>query len=222
MAMVQTLRVASGSLLAAYSSIWRIVVDKSEIYLGSGKVAMGIFKVSLHASGTWVLAATKQSGATFEGGNRRAKQWNRPLEHVRGVTRGPSVLIPHTSLGARKVIPGESVKEVHWYRAPHAGETVEFSLYFVEAGIPTSWASDETVVDELRLPGGRQLFVLASARPSPVPFLVTVERLLRENIFGMKDPDAFTGGSLLWVTQSEDSMKIPLLVDLPVPLRATP
>jgi hypothetical protein len=221
MAKVQTLRVASGSLLAAYSSIWRIVVDKGDVYLGSAKAAMGIFKVSLHASGTWVLAATKQSGATFQGGNRRAKQWNRPLEHARGVTRGPSVLIPHTSLGTRKIIPGEADKAVHWYKAPRAGETVEFSLYFVEAGIPTSWATDETVVDILRLPGGRRLFVLASARPSPAPFLSTVERLLRENVFGMKDPNAFTGGSFLWVTQSEDSMKIPLLVDLPVPVRAT-
>jgi hypothetical protein len=181
---------------------------------------MGLFKVSLHSSGVWVLAATKQSGATFQGGNRRAKEWNRPLEHAHGITRGPSVLVPHTSLGVRKLPPGEGEKKIHWYRAPPVGEMVEFSLYFVRSGARTSWNPDETVVDSPRLPKNNCLVVLASCRPSPRPFLDTVESLLRENVFRMDNVNGFLGGSFLWVTQSLDQLRVPLIVDLPVPVGA--
>lgn len=221
MAKAQTLRIATGSALEPYSGVWRIVADRSEVYLGASKAAMGIFKISLHSSGIWVLAATRQSGATFQDGNRRAKQWNRPLEHVRGVTRGPSILVPSTSLGCRKLLPGDADKKVHWYPSPRGGETVEFSIYFVRQGTTTSWNSDESVIAILRLSHGNRLFVLASSRQSPKPFLDTVEKLLRDNVFRMNDINDFQGGSFLWVTQSQDHLKIPLIVDLPVPMEPT-
>lgn len=220
MSKLHTFRFASGSPSEPYSGIWRIVVDRDEVYLGASKASMGIFKISLHSSGVWVLAATKQSGASFEGGNRRAKQWNRPLEHVSGVTRGPSVLVPRISLGSRKLIPGDANKKVHWYRAPAKGEVVEFSFYFVCPDTPTSWNLDETVLNTLPLSYGNYLVVLASARPWPKSFLYTAEKLLRENIFHMDDISAFRGGSFLWVTQSQDYLKIPLIVDLPIPLQS--
>jgi hypothetical protein len=219
MSKAKTLRVASGCTTAPYSGIWRIVANRGEVYLGASKAAMGIFKISLHSSGVWVLAATKQSGASFDGGNRRAKQWNRPLEHVRGVTRGPSILVPYTSLGSRKLLSGDADKKVHWYRAPSVGETVEFSLYFVRQDIAPSWSVDEAVVGNLSLPYGHQLVVLASSRPASKSFLDTAEKLLRENVFRMDDVSAFRGGSFLWVTQSQDHLKIPLVVDLPVPIQ---
>jgi hypothetical protein len=182
---------------------------------------MGIFKFSLHRSGAWILAATKQSGATFQRGNRRAKQWSRPLEHVQGVTRGPSILVPHTSLGARKLQPSEAGKKVHWYPAPGPGETVEFSLYFVRPDAPTSWGLDETVVDVVRMAGGNRLFILASSRPSPRPFLETIETLLQDNVVRMDNTNDFMGGSFLWVTESQDRFRLPMIVDLPVPIGRT-
>ncbi len=219
MAKAHTLRIASGNTLAPFSGIWRIVADRDEVYLGASKAAMGIFKISLHGSGVWVLAATKQSGAYFQDGSRRAKQWNRPLEHIRGITRGPSIFVPHTSLGSRKLIPGDADKKIHWYRAPNEGEAVEFSLYFVRPDTPTMWGLDETVVSTLRLSHGNSLVVLASSRPSPQSFLDTAEKLIQENVFRMDDISAFNGGSFLWVTQSQDNMKIPIIVDLPVPIQ---
>jgi hypothetical protein len=129
--------------------------------------------------------------------------------------------VPRTSLGSRKLLPGDADKKIHWYRAPEEGETVEFSLYFVRPGTPASWNSDETVVHILRLSHGNRLVVLASARPSPQSFLDTAEKLLRENVFRMNDVNAFHGGSFLWVTQSQDDLKLPLIVDLPVPLQPT-
>jgi hypothetical protein len=89
-------RFAAGSAFALYSGVWRLIVNKNDIYLGASKGAMSSFKVSLHKSGVWVLAATKESRATFEKGNRRATRWLRPSEHAPGVTRGPSIFVPHT------------------------------------------------------------------------------------------------------------------------------
>jgi len=160
----QTLRIAAGSPESLFSAVWRIVVDRGDVYLGSSKHTMGILKLSLHKSGVWTLAATKESGATFENGNRRAKQWNRPLEHVHGVTRGPSILVPHTSHGSRKLIPGDADKKVHWYRAPGQGELVEFTLYLIRPKTATSWAEGETVLETLEASDGHQVVVLAATR----------------------------------------------------------
>lgn len=56
------------------SSTWRVIAEKDDVYVGASRSSMGLLKLSLHQSGVWVLAATKQSGDTFESGNRRAKQ----------------------------------------------------------------------------------------------------------------------------------------------------
>ena len=140
----RTIRFASGQPEESFSSIWRLVTVGDDVYIGASKAAMGVFKISLHKSGVWVLAATEQSGATFEDGNRRAKQWNRPLEHVKGVTRGPSIVVPHTTLGSRPLMAEEIGKKILWYRAPENGESVEFSIYFVEPETETRWSSGDT------------------------------------------------------------------------------
>lgn len=159
----QTVRFASGASTAPYSGVWRVVADRSDVYIGTHKQAMGLMKLSLHSSGVWVFAATKQSGAHFADGNRRGKQWTRPLEHAHGITRGPSILIPYTSLGARKVMPAEVGKKLHWYRAPQPGETVEFSLYL--GSTPILW----TVWLRLQIfdPAGRLYDAFAGCGTSP-------------------------------------------------------
>ncbi len=218
MAKLPTVRFAVGSPEAPFSGVWRLVVNKNDVFLGASKSTMSVFKISLHKSGVWVLAATQQSEATFEGGNRRAKRWSRPLEHARGVTRGPSILIPHTSLGARPLTPDEDSPDVIWFPAPATDETVEFSLYFVKPDTITKWNSNEKLLAEIPLADGGHVVLLASTGPSTDPFQETVEKLLRENVFGMSDPAAFSGGSFLWVTESRDAFKIPMIIDLPVPI----
>jgi hypothetical protein len=214
----QTVRFASGTPEAPFSGVWRMVVNKHDVYIGASKAAMSVFKISLHKSGVWILAATQQSGATFDGGNRRAKRWNRPLEHVRGVTRGPSILVPHTSLGSRPLSPNEVNQEVVWYESPATRETVEFSMYLVKPGAPTKWNASETVLAECPLADDGFVVLLASRRQSPDDFNATVEKILRENVFRMSDPSGFTGGSLLWITESRDALRIPMIIDLPVPI----
>jgi hypothetical protein len=213
-----TLRFACGEPNQPYSGVWRVVVSGDDVFIGASKATMGVFKISLHQSGVWAMAATGQSGAVFENENRRAKQWNRPLEHAWGVTRGPSILVPHTSLGSRPLVPEETKKEIVWYAAPSAGAVVEFSMYFIEVGAATRWNPDETVLGELGLARGNRLVLLGAARNPPPGFLGTVEGILRRNVFRMSDPRTFQGGSLLWITQSQDAMAVPMIIDMPVPI----
>lgn len=220
MAKTQTVRFASGSPDAPFSGVWRLVIRKDDVFIGASKESMGVFKISLHKSGVWVLAATQQSGAAFQDGNRRAKRWNRPLEHADGVTRGPSIFVPHTSLGPRHVSRGQLKKKVHWYRAPALNEVVEFSMYFVDEGAITRWRSGETVLAECPLANGGNLTLLASVRPSTAEFTATVESLLKNNVVGMSDPSSLINGSLLWVLESRDELAVPIIVDLPVAIQA--
>lgn len=218
MARSQPIRFGSGSPEAAFSGVWRLIVSKDDVYIGASTASMAVFKISLHKSGVWVLAATQQSGATFEAGNRRAKKWTRPLEHVQGVTKGPSIFVPHTSLGSRPLPPDEHRDAVIWYQGPAAGETVEFSLHLVEPRIRTDWNPSETVLAEVPLAHGGLVVLLAPTGESPDGFQETVEKILRENVFRVSDPGAFTGGSLLWFTESCDDLRIPIVTDLPVPI----
>lgn len=193
-----------------------------DVFIGPSKEAMGIFKMSLHRSGVWVLAATQQSSASFDGGNRRAKRWTKPLEHTRGVTRGPSILVPHTSLGSRLLLPSDAAKSVVWFPGPAKGQTIEFSFYFVERAVATGWDADESVLVERQLARGDWVVVLASSRQTQADFAPTVEKLLHDNVLQMNKPSAFEGGSFLWFTESRDSLRVPIVVDLPVRVGPAP
>ena len=221
MAKTKTVRFAAGKPDEPFSGLWRLVVSKNEVYIGASGQSMGIFKVSLHQSGVWVLAVNKQSGATFQDGNRRAKQWNRPLEHVKGVTRGPSILIPRTTLGSRSLMEKEKTKTAVWIEAPEEGELVEFSIYFVRGNTKTNWNRNEKIIADLGMSSGDRVILLASTQQSPPDFLATCEKLLHENVFGSSNPSGLIEGSFLWVTKSQDKLAIPMIVDLPVPLKYT-
>jgi len=220
MARNKTIRFAVGQPNEAFSGMWRLIISKNEVYIGASGNSMSSFKISLHNSGIWVLAATKQSGGTFENENRRAKQWKCPVEHVKGVTRGPSILVPRTTLGSRTLSEKEKHKKAIWYAAPKDGELVEFSVYFVEPDINANW-NDKTIISEGAMKNGTNVVLLGSTVPSPPDFLATCEKLLRENVFRTKNPDGIIEGSFLWITESPGQLSIPLFVDLPVPIKHT-
>ena len=217
----RTVRFAVGTPTAPFSGVWRVVANKDDVYIGPTRAMMAIAKLSLHKSGVWAYSATQQSGATFQDGNRRAKQWRRPPEHCPGVTRGPSILVPHTSLGSRPMLPDEPSGGVIWHNPPARGELVHFSLYFVKPDTPTKWASHEVELAALPLRSGERIVLLGSTEPAPSDFMETVERLLRENVFGISDMSGYYGGSFLWATESRDHLKIPIFTDIPVPLKET-
>ena len=219
MARAKSIRFAVGAPEAPQSCIWRMVTDKDDVYVGMSKWAMGKFKLSLHKSGVWVFAATKESGMAFDGENRRAKQWLRPTEHSPGITRGPSILVPHTSLGLRRVPPGELTKHVHWFAVPSVGHTVEFSMYFVAAGAKPSWSASQTVIANLDLRSKSNLTLLADFRETDEEFERACSDWIVDATLTSSDPSDVDQTSLLWVTKSRDVWSVPMIVDLPVIVR---
>lgn len=215
----KTIRFCVGTPEEPFSGVWRLVTNGNDVYLGASGQSMGIFKVSLHQSGVWTLAATKQSGATFQDGNRRAKKWNRPLEHAKGITRGPSIIVPRTSLGSRKIAAKEKGKNAIWFDTPGEGEHVEFSIYFVSEHASTKWNADEVEIANIGTKSGDRVILLASKKRSPKDFIGTCEKLLRDNVFGVDKLEGIIESSFLWICESRDELSIPLLVDMPLAFR---
>lgn len=209
-----TLRFAAGNPKEPFSGVWRLVTYKDDVYIHASKLSSRFFKISLHKSGVWILAGTDESGATFDG-NRRAMQWERPPEHAKGITRGPSILVPHTSLGSRTPSALEGNESVIWYAAPALGEIVYFSIYFVEPDIVPQWSSSQTVLGELGLTSGKRVILLASIEPSTADFMATVEKMIGEALFSRQEPGKVPG-SHLWVTRSRDELATPMIIDIPI------
>ena len=213
-----TLRFASGSSKEPYSSIWRVTADnaKGDVYISWSKKTADTTKVSLHESGIWRYAATKESGVTFEGGDRVISRWTRPPEHVSGVTRGPGILVPHTSVGSRTLFSEDLSPKVKWVRPPGIGEAVEFDIYFLEATAPRDrWGMSE-IIGSLNLAHGRSVWVVASVRTDLPPLVFQCsEDLLRQYAAIHSSLDNFAGGSMIQTRYSEDALKTPVFIDLP-------
>ena len=73
------------------SAVWRLWVEGSEIYL-AGRTAVAVYKLSLHSSGKWRLAWTKELKEQ-ESEDRVLMRWERPAAS-NGWVQGPSVAIP--------------------------------------------------------------------------------------------------------------------------------
>ena len=213
-AKARSIKFAVGKPGDLFSTVWHVAVTKDDVYVGTAHV-MAIMKLSLHGSGVWAWAATEESGAKFENGNRRAKRWLRPSEHAPGITRGPSILVPWTSFGSHRRGPDSNVSGVFWVPKPETGEMVEFSFYFVALGVETRWNATETVVAERKLTSGGRLVVLVECKQAPNHFLAAVERVLQQTPFPLDDPSA--SGTFFWISESPDSLRIPILTDLPPP-----
>jgi hypothetical protein len=215
-----TLRVAVGSADAPFSGIWRVFSNRNDVYLGASKSSLKLVKISLHQSGVWTFAATQQSGLRFQNSNRRAKRWTRPKSHSPGVTRGPSIVVPHTSLGCRRLVPDEDPKSVTWFPSPLAGQAAELTMYYVEQGVTFYLNSGDSVLGELELASGVGVALLARHVQPTAEFFATVEGLIRNNVVKYKDLSNHLGGSFLWLSESADDLRTPFIVDLPVPVAA--
>jgi hypothetical protein len=179
---------------------------------------MGTLKISLHASGVWVLSATGQSGVVFEGGNRRAKKWKRPPVDALGITRGPSILVPHTSLAAKPRSLQDDVEGVRWLQAPGEGEAVEITLYFGEDGSRLLWSQDQVVIEEGRLKSGSRVFLVSRTRPLPLSVSRDVEQFMKKATLQTVGLSKAVRAQLLWCRESGDSLRTPFIFDLPVPV----
>ena len=212
------IRVAVGEPNAPFSGVWRFIVRNDDVYIGSSKASMGTVKVSLHASGVWVLSATQRSGLAFEDGNRRARKWTRPPPDASGLTRGPSILIPHTSVGASRRSLIEDSKNVTWLRAPVYGQAVEITVFFVEPGSSMAWPHSPVVIAERLLKSGRKILLTACTRPLPNNVAREVEDYLQKATLLTPGPREGVAAQLLWCRESGDALRTPFIFDLPVPV----
>ena len=213
-----SVRVAVGTSSAPFSGVWRFIVRHDDVYIGSSKTSMGSVKFSLHASGVWVLAATEQSGLTFEQGHRRAKSWVRSSADSSGLTRGPSILVPHTSLGARRRSLTDDSENVTWLKAPSKGEAIEITVLFVNHSQPVSWTDGRTVIAERVLKNGERMVLTTCSRLLPSSVEAEIEQYLRSATLNTPGPQEGMAAQLLWCRESGDAIRTPFIFDLPVPV----
>jgi hypothetical protein len=204
-------RFAVGEPSAPRSSVWCVVCQGEDVYLGT-RTSMGISKLSLHQSGRWRFAFTTQSGMTIEG-NRLLKRWLRRDEYTPGITRGPSFLFPYLSaVGSRTVLNGEKIDGVSWIPAPRPGRLVDVAIYFVAKGSVLT-GGEETLILDHRLASGNALVILASERTGRLEYLEFCNKLVQDSPVTYTG-DAKANGSILWASESVDDAKIPLLTEL--------
>lgn len=159
------------------STIWRLFANANldDVYLASRHSA-GEFKVSLHQSGDWRLQTVRPNGIRIkmfgeapEG--RALMRWQRPAAEETGWTFALSIVVP---AGHLLNVPPEPWEDVQWIAAPREGHHVELLLHLVRPDLggvafgpllDEVSATDFTLVNALRLPGGEVAVVLAITAP---------------------------------------------------------
>jgi hypothetical protein len=168
----QGLRFAAGSPDRARSSVWKLVAStkKDDIYLGP-RYAMRMMKMSLHASGIWRYALTREASAVFnETGDRVSQRWSRPPPFTKGWTQGPTIAIPHT--GTDDVLPeldDPRDRAVVWIPGPERGRLLTFTLLLADETVTTRSRlpirPDDKKVGRLDMSKGRSAWVFAREAP---------------------------------------------------------
>ncbi|MBX9809935.1 hypothetical protein K2X92_06095 [Candidatus Gracilibacteria bacterium] len=109
------------------SSIWRLWVNKDDIYLGE-KNTLPAMKVSLHASDNWRIAFVKELKREDETTDRAILKWKRPAEIFPGWT--PSIAVLVSSLKPIRRLSKTTVedKRIIWMPETTEGKRMIFML----------------------------------------------------------------------------------------------
>jgi hypothetical protein len=96
------------------------------------------FKVSMHQSGQWIAAFTRESGVMIEEtGSRRQKTWHRPAEFTPGWTQGTAVVVPWVEWqGEFGGPPVDVTPDTSFMRGPDPGSKLQFSVLFAGPDVP--------------------------------------------------------------------------------------
>jgi len=122
------IRFAVGSPETLQSHVWRVWVQKDEIYIGTRGMKMN-WKVSLHKSGIWRIATVKELHSPDVDSDRVIVKWRRPKEDSAGWI--PSVNILVSSVGPEKPLAAFSYKEskIEWFTPPKKGKKLIFKIF---------------------------------------------------------------------------------------------
>lgn len=166
-----------GSPSGPCSTVFRAWANagKSDIYVAARPVAHSV-KLSLHESGRWRMAFTKQfansgSPVVDPPGDRRANEWTRPAEFEPGWTAAFLVIVPHSQLGPS---PAGGIKgDIRWRAAAGRGMETRYWLLLATPVVdpPNEWPGKDSMQTDLvarfQLANGETLWIVCQDVPSP-------------------------------------------------------
>ena len=123
------IRFAVGERGDQLSPVWKIWNRKDDVYL-TARMSGAFFKISLHRSGVWTVAATQESGIEAKPGNRRMKAWQRPPEFQAGWTWGPHIAVARLPLYDHGKFAEKVAKIVEWIPKPEPNFKATIAVIF--------------------------------------------------------------------------------------------
>ena len=172
-----TVRFAAGSADGPHATVWRLWANrKGDVFLAARALA-GKFKASLHVSGLWRFAATKENAASQKslvgyGRDRAIHKWRRPQEFAPGLTKAMEIWVAGVDVDSPPT-PKSSKGNVRWLEAPAKDQFGVFEVMLSRLDYQgDEWPGIDSMATEevyrARLTSGEQLFVtwrVVEARP---------------------------------------------------------
>ena len=131
----------------------------------SARALGGDFKVSLHQSGVWRFAYTKEhweGRASKSAEDRVIERWNRPPP-IEGVTSAFMVIVPSGEIGLPRHPLTEKAKKytknVKWVPPAPEGFATYFIVMYTDPGGPEP-SDQDRFVDRFKLPNGQTVTIL--------------------------------------------------------------
>lgn len=126
----QDFRLAIGNRDSHRSSVWKIWVQKNDIYIHSRMFGSDA-KVSLHESGDcqWSMTTewVKRQEKSVSNAARHIEKWKMPQIEANSAACIFKIVIPKSEL--RKINIHEKLENVHWLQIPKRDSAIEIDLY---------------------------------------------------------------------------------------------
>ena len=161
----EVVRFAVGGPDEPRSCVWRVWKGKgkSDVYIAIRTLG-GVLKVSLHESGVWRFALTKEFWE-MRGENdadRLIEKWERPQPLHEEVTSAFDIIVPSAELALPRHPLPESAKKhtknVTWVRPAPEGYATHFIVMYTEPGEPVP-ETEVAILANFSLPDGRTVIV---------------------------------------------------------------